>query len=59
MVPRCVQTLDDGKAVAGHLVDVVAGQRTAAGEAARLFVTKLSDAHRQLPGHPSVLREVG
>ena len=57
MVPRCVEALDDGEAVAGYLGDVVADQRAAAGEAAGLFVPELSDAHRQLPGHPPVLPE--
>ena len=57
MVPRCVEALDDGEAVAGYLGDVVADQRTAAGEAAGLFVSEVSDAHCQLPGHPPVLPE--
>ena len=57
MVARCVEALDDGEAVAGYLGDVVADQRAAAGEAAGLFVSELSDAHRQLPSNPPVLPE--
>lgn len=57
MVPGSVEASDEGKAVAGQFGGLVAHQGAAAGEAARPFISELTDAHCQLLGHSAVLAE--